>query len=608
MSDKDLHVMPNHILILRHSGLKRVEASEVLPALPSGVLNLPRTDREIDTLQFAPQVEQGDWVGQSRYLAEQVSAVHEKIHELGDVETHYFGIPEVPHAIAFGAFFGDERAIVLHDQMHDGKTWSWPKSEQTIKVKCLGTPTGEPIQATGSVVLRVEISYPISDADVREAVGSNHLAEVRVVLADDSPPEICNIASAADLQAVRLEVRRALAALRAKFPNYETIHVFASAPVSVCVAIGQELKPRNTPPATTYRYRKIEGRPSYSQALEISARIEQEAEHPLTEEEIRTAKEVRLVWREALYEIDEYLIAKDEADRSKGDIRWYETLSTATHLKLVRPFPSLPRATKVCPRDAKVSDVAVPRDYSITPHDKTWHLSDRLLVAFHRGAREDNATLKRLIRLFLFHEYLHEFHSLTKLRAPDVGTFANCLEFIDYTADVYALLHNLDLERRISLKALNSDEAQLGVLREMVALVIESFWAFEPQPPIREMQIRRLRRYLNWYWRLVQIESARSLEQALKLFDHQPHVEIGGLHQVARARRLFLNLGKVEQGNGLELGLVLENLKLLRVTDSTTTNLKQLMVAFQEADSASIVKFFRAVLEEARDKGGDLVP
>jgi hypothetical protein len=598
--------MATKVLIVRHPGIRRIEAGEVLTALPPEVSNLPRVDHEVDTMQFSPQIEQDDWAGQSRFLAQEAAAIHEQIDRGGEVETHYFGIPEVPHAIAIGAFLGDERPVVLHDWDREAKSWKWPKTEQSIRVESRGLPTGEPIGATGSVVLRVEISFPISDEDVRQVIGTNHLAEVRVVHAEGTPPEICKVQSLADLEMVRKEIRRALAALRMKFPNYETIHVFAAAPVSVCVALGQELKPRNMPPATTFRYRKVDGGPAYKAALEISSRVEAEVESPLTEEERELAGSVRKFWREALHEMDEYLTAMREEEKGKTKLRWFESLSTAPLLKVVRPFPPLPRATEVCPRDAKVADEPVAREYSITTHDKTWHLSDRLLVAFNASVGGDPNQLKRLIRLFLFHEYLHEFHSLTKLRAPDVGTFANCLEFIDYTADVYALLHQLDLERKRSIKTLETDKAQLELLVEQVRLVIASFWAFERKPPIREMQIRRLRRYLNWYWRLVQLEVAPDLETALWLLGHPPQVEIGGLHQYSRPRRLWLNLGKTETGSRLELAVVLENLKLLRITDSTTANLGQLMEAFQRADSQAIVKFFRTVLEEARDKGGDL--
>jgi len=56
----------------------------------------------------------------------------------------------------------------------------------------------------------------------------------------------------------------------------------------------------------------------------------------------------------------------------------------------------------------------------------------------------------------------------------------------------------------------------------------------------------------------------------------------------------------------LELGLVMENCKLLRIGDSTTFNLVELVGAFENKDNASIMKFFRAVFEEAGDKDGAL--
>lgn len=598
--------MPNHTLILRHSShLRQVDAGEVLAALPAEIANVPRTDRAIDTAPFNAQVEQDDWQGQARALALEAADIHEQAAKLGDVEVHYFGLAEVPHVIGLGAFLGDELPVVLHDWDRDRNTWTWPREDRTIRLTTKGLPTGEPIPASGSVVLRLEISFPISDEDVRTAIGSNHLGEVRIVHAADAAPEICKVRSAADLLAVREEVRKALAALRTRFPNCETIHMFAAAPVSACFALGQELKPRNSPPIQTYRFRKVEGQPSLKPALELSGRIEGEAEAPLTEDEKKTATQVRVVWREAMQDLENYVGLKREAVKG-GAPRWYELLSAKDILEKVRPFPGLPPVTDVVPARAHVADEPVAREFSLTPDDQKWHLSDRMLLGFHAAAGGNADTLKFLIRLFLFHEYVHEFHSLTKLRAPDVGTFANCLEFIDYTADTYALLHQLDMERGRNFAGLQSEEAQLKFLVGQVHLLVSSFWAFDQGAPIREMQVRRVRRYMNWYWRLAQLERAKDLTTALHLFNHPPQVEIGGLQQVARNRRLFVRLDKVETGARLELALVLENHKLHRVADSTTTNLNQLAVAFQNRDGRAILRLFQGVLEEAKEKGGEL--
>mgnify|MGYP001176831359 FL=1 len=597
--------MPTNILIVRHAGPWPVPATAVAPAIPAPLNALHREDFEVNTEPFNAQIEQGDWSGQSRLLAERASEIHAKMALLTGAELHYFGLAEVPHVIAMGAYLGDEIPIELHDFDRDAKSWAWPESKRTLEARVLGLPSGDPIPAEGSVVLRVEISFAISDEDVHDAAGAKHLAEVRVTLREGLNPAICKVRSPADVQEVRLRIREALAAIRTKFPNLETLHVFAAAPVSVCFALGQELKPRNSPPVQTYRYRKIDGQPAYMPALILSAELEGQAETPLTDEDRATAQRVRGVWREALKEVETYAAAK-RALQNRQPSRWYELLEPVDKLRAVRPFPPLPPVCDIVPDGARVDDNPVATEYGFTKPTKTWHLSDRLLVALHTSTQGKADDLKRLIRLFLFHEYLHDYHSLTKYRAAEVGRFQNCLEHIDYTADSYAILHQLDLQASRDHTEVDTDDKRRRFIQRQVELVVGSFWAFQPPPPIREWQVRRIRRYLNWYWRLVQIGYAEDLETVLRLLARPPHVEIVGLHQVAVGQRLFCYLDRLDRRTKPELGVVLENHKLLRVADSVTSPLPQFFAAFQNRDHDAIVKFFLGVYELADELGGAL--
>lgn len=597
--------MPTDIVIIRHAGLsnRTVSLAEVLPALEPDLQAMPRVDYEINTRQFEPRIDQGDWEGQAAFIAGEAARIHAEIADRGDPEIHYFGLAEIPHVIALGAFIGDERPLVIHEFDRDKRLWKWPDDQEPIAIVTHGLPSGEPIAAQGSAILRLEISFAISDNDVREAAGTNHLAEIRITFAEGAPPEICKIRSNADLQAVREAIRNALSALRTKCPNLDTIHVFVAAPVSACFALGQELKPRNSPPIQTYRFRKLEDQPSYTAALALTGDLGTEAEEPLTEENVKTAIHVRTIWQDALREVENYAGVKGDQFRNQT-VPWFEMLEPFEVLKAVRPFSPLMPISQAVPKDAKVDPNPVADEYGFTKPDRTWHLSDRLLIGFSNAVEGDDHELRRLIRLFLFHEYLHDFHSLTKYRAQGVGTFPNCLEYIDYTADTYALLHQLDFQRLRDRKEVESDELQRKFLVTQLELIIASFWAFERRTPVKEWQVRRLRRYLNWYWRLAQLESADSIMSAVRILARPPHVELAGLHQFARDRRLYCRLDKLDTTTGLELALVLENCKLLRVTDSTTSNLTQLLVAFQNRDHGAILRFFRGVYELADELGG----
>lgn len=597
--------MPTSLLIVRHSGLRPVTATEVAASIPVSLNSLHRDDFEVNTEPYGTQIEQGDWSGQSRFLAEKAGEIRAKLTSRDGAEAHYFGLAEVPHVIAMGAHMGDETPIEIHDFDRDAKSWAWPEDHKTLNARVVGLPSGEPITAEGSVVLRVEISFAISDQDVHEAAGSRHLAEVTVTLADALTPAICKVRSSADLREVRLRIREAISAIRSSFPNLDTLHVLAAAPVSVCFALGQELKPRNSPPIQTYRYRKIDGEPAYTPAIVLSAGSEAQAEAPLTDEDRKTASSVRGIWRAALKEVETYAAGK-RAQQKPQLGPWYELLEPVETLRVVRPFPPLPPICELVPAGARVDDEPVPTEYGFKKPTRTWHLSDTLLAAFAASTKGDPESLKRLIRLFLFHEYLHDFHSLSKYRAAEVGRFQNCLEHIDYTADSYAMLHQLDIQRTLDHGEVDDEDKQKRYIEQQVRLAVGSFWAFQPSPPIREWQVRRLRRYLNWYWRLVQIGFAPNLATVFRLLARPPHVEIAGLHQFAIGQRLFCRLDRLDHRTKPELAIVLENEKLLRVPDSVTSPMPQFLEAFQNRDSDAIVHFFLGVYEQAKDLGGAL--
>ena len=598
--------MPSNILIVRHPGPWPVPAQAVAAAIPADQAKLHREDFEVNTQSFTAAVEQGDWTGQASFLAEKATEILARAAALGDTELHYFGLAEVPHIIALGAFIGDQASVSLHDYDRDAKLWLWPEMMQTLTARVVGLPGGDPIPASGSVVLRVEISFAISDEDVRAAAGSDHLAQVKVVLGEGKTPSIGVVRSLADVHEIRLRIREALAGIRSQFPNLDAIHVFAATPVSVSFALGQELAPRNSPPIQTYRYRKVDGQPAYTPAIELSSQRSTEAEEPLTEEDTKTAAAVREIWRAALKEVETYAAGKGALLKRSPGLAWFELLEPLDSLREVRPFPPLPPVSEIVPQAAAVDDNPVPTEYGYTKPKRTWHLSDRLLLAFHQGTGGVQEDTKRLIRLFLFHEYLHDFHSLTKYRATGVGAFPNCLEHIDYTADSYAILHQLDLQATRDHTEVDTEEKQKAFLARQVELVVGSFWAFQPKPPLREWQVRRLRRYFNWYWRLVQIGYAKDLVTVLRLLSRPPHVEITGIHQWALGQRVFCRLDRLDGRTKPELALVLENHKLLRVADSTTSNIGQLLVAFQNRDHDAIVKFFLGVYELAEQMGGAL--
>lgn len=598
--------MAAHVILIRQSSaLRQIAPEEAVQALDDTEQRLDRTAVEVTTAQFNDAVEQGDWAGQDYYLREEAAKIRALADAKGDVTIHYLALAEVPHVIALGAHVGDERAVQLHDYDRGSGSWRWPAQGRTISLKTIGTDELETVvTARGIAVLRVGISAAISDTDVREAVGEEKLADVTIAPADGTVPAVGLVRSAEDLALIRQTFREALGALRAARPNIETIHLFIAAPPSVCFAIGQELKPRNSPPVQTYRYRKVEGEPSQKPAILLTPTGEQAALAPLSPDEVARADHIRkVVWRRAVDDVEAY--AANKRDDGHVDTIWYEGLEPREPLRLAEPFPALPALAKFAPQGATIDPEPFGRDYGYEANTKQWRLGDRLLLGLDRAAAGDDERLRQLIRLFLFHEYLHLYHSIGKHTAAEVGKFANCLEHIDYTADSYALLHQLDWTRIHDRQKAGSDEDKRRFLADQIELAILSFWAFD-EAAGAEWQVRRIRRYLNWYWRLVQVENAEDLVTVMLLFNRQPHLEIGGLYQLARGRRVLAQLNRRDKTTFLELALVLEDDRLYRQSESPNTNLSALLDAFQKGDHEAIKGFFRALFDTAKATNGVL--
>jgi hypothetical protein len=580
------------VLLVLHSGLRSIDESEAIKELPSQLLHAPRKLIRVDTGAFKEHVDVGDWSGQGQYLREMAANVQRAADGLSDPQIHYFGLAEVPHVLAFGAAYGTERRMIVHEYDRDAQGWQWPATSPSVGVAVDNVPQGPPISAKGHAVLRICVSAEIHDHDV-QAVVEDPLADVTVRL--DGTLAVGRIRHAEDVERIRTAFREALASILQARSGVEVLHLFVAAPVSVSFAIGQELVPRNGPPIQTYRYRKSQSGPSLAPAILISNEVDSESAVSLTESDIAVATQIRSQrWPAVLEQVHEFA---GELGRSPLDIQtpWYSVLEPAADLAKAAPFASLPCLSFLIHDRDGVAPEPYHLDYG---HDSTrhvWLLGDRLLANLAKAGDSDDEAVASIIRMFLFHEYVHVHHSLTKYMAVNVGKFPNALERVDYSADTYAIFHELNyrLRRR---RGIQPDE-MINALRDQLDQVLRSFWAFEGSTPHKEMQTRRLRRYLNWYWRHAQLERAKSIIEAVCLFARSPAVELAGLRmRTDGERRVFSRFVQIP-GRRLELAILSEDERIVRVGDGDASPMEDLVSAFQRGDHGALKQWFRPVFE-----------
>lgn len=596
----------NTLFIIRHSGLRLITKAEVLPTFTPQQLQLPRQDEEVITSGFDVENDANAWVESEHYLAQQASKIREVADKSGATEFAYFGLAEIPHAIALGAFLGDTRHARPYDFNRDEGDWRWAEEPLTLELDILMLPQ-ELVTLPGDAVLRVEISALIKDEDVDYYAGKATLANIRIQPKDQSP-QVNLIRSGNQARAVREAVRKALAALLTTRPNVGTIHLFVAAPVSVSFLIGQELRLRNNPPFQTYRFKPQSEGPDHRPAILLSVGDVTATVSPPTDAEIARAGEIRTVsWPAALADVQQFASSiKDRADDPKAP--WYSTFRHRTILQTAQPFQALPALSQVIHMDDTVDTAVFPGfEYAhVTNRHHQWRLSDPLLIGLSDAVAADEIELKRLIRLFLYHEYIHEHQALTKYTAEQVGRFPNCLERLDYAADLFALLNELEHAMNYELARVKDEKSQKAFLLDVLDLLIRSIWAFEPAGQLDRWAVRRIRRYLNWYWRYVQVEHAPDLKTALTVLSRQPTIELAGLQLQVSGRREYMLLTKKDSSTELSIGVVSEDERLFQLTASVSINIDELLEAFRNRQHGEIKVFFDRVFAQIKMAGGAL--
>lgn len=603
--------MPDSLIIIRQpSHLRNVSASEVLHPVPDDCLRLPRESVEVDMRPFKANVENGYWDDSESHIAERSRAIRELAADAEDPVILYFGLAEIPHIIALGAYVGDEHQVLVHDYDRDTGSWEWPSTDRTIKVITDGLPS-ESIEARGEAVLRVSVSYEIRDSDVDAVVPRDRLADIHVRVVAPHPTII---RSQLDATALRHGIRESICTLRELRPGLSQVHLFVAAPASVCFLIGQELRLRSGVPIVTYRFRSGGDDARHSRAILLQSGSEPLNSKPLTVEEQAEADTARqTVWPRAVRQVVHYAHTQLQDSHSNGE-RWHAPLLFSAELRLPDPFPPLPPVWKVADRRMGVSKDALSggQQYALPKTGWNWQLSDELLLSQRSAARcndgaYNEALMNRLVRLFVFHECLHNHHALTKYSATAVGRFANCLERIDYMADLYAVLHELDFSiRNESEVRWESDTACHDELKVILDNALRSHWAFVGEPPVYRWQVRHVRRFLNWYWRLIQVVRATSFDVALRVLSEPPAIEIAGFEHSVGGRRIYLHLDRLDVSTDLSLGLVTEKAQLLRINHSVNADLKALADNLAHRAHEAIKTFFQTVFEAAEQVSGAL--
>jgi hypothetical protein len=420
-------------------------------------------------------------------------------------------------------------------------------------------------------------------AIVRDAIGELH------VEVEDPQEDI--LQSEADVTLIASMFGQALDRVRHLYPNCETIHLFAAVPPALAIRFGAEVNPTIHKPIQTYQF-SDRGRPRYTRAILVG----EQPRPGLSAADREAAMRARHAFASALDQVQ--TLGSPESD----PLHWPADLLGSPAAVLPHPVVKLgPLGRNRAIFGARINmDLRDANgEFRWNQGERSWVFDDRLLAAL--AARLDAPRLEQAGRLFLLHEAIHMARQgLTTASAERVGRLPRVLEEADYLADVWALLH----EYARAVRAGETDAVHAAeFFRSLLGCMTATFWAFDAADlPLQSIQVRRLNRYLIWYWHRLALEHADTLLDVLQVLATKPVLEISGPRvRVARNRVMF----ELDPAyfDSVEFGALVEGYRVVRMGSRPGAQVSALLEALRAGEEQQFIDALRGIYDGIRSGG-----
>jgi hypothetical protein len=131
---------------------------------------------------------------------------------------------------------------------------------------------------------------------------------------------------------------------------------------------------------------------------------------------------------------------------------------------------------------------------------------------------------------------------------------------------------------------------------DTIKVATETMWSFDDAGiELEQIQIRRLNRYMIWYWIYARIESeGNSIDEIISIFEEKPVIELNGLKTKEENNRFFFELEK-RKDQPLELAIFDKN-HLVRDGSASNLPLEGLVNGIKEMKGEQVLNVMRSFL------------
>jgi len=501
-----------------------------------------------------------------------------------DYKVLYFGTASIPLAMHFGYCFGSWKPVEVYLLHRERMTWKW-FGDSTEELPATSQWMQESFAGPIDVIYKVEATYPINDEEIREVVTTP--AKTISLALDTTGKDVFRIPE--QLQAFAYQFSLGLDAVATNLPGADKIHLIASVPVGLAFLMGTKINPNVTRPVSVYQFSRTR-HPHYEPVLILQ-------ETPLTEK-IITEEEARFIQtlRAGLSQHLENQVAgfaaikREQAEKQGRSLQWIEDALPDGQYPDIKAgywkyLPAL--AGTILPNATLSASTELAEEGFFVSESDQWQISDRFLFNIMTRLGQDTPKIMRALRMFIFHEALHIQQGLTNYTASGIGRFPRILEEADYVADVWAMIHEYAFSKAYHRSEAADAKKFFG---EMIEIACRTMWAFDDlEPNPNQMQVRRVNRYLIWYWNSLQIEDrqCQSLEDIIEVLALKPLIEIRGLDIRAEAQRTLYRLDGFRQGQ-LELAYLDPRTRIERNANAAGLQIEDIVRGFRERNGERI--------------------
>jgi hypothetical protein len=524
---------PTGLILLSQPEQLSITLKEMVDALPESYRTLPHPTVEFDMGEEARQALQTlDWGTVQHTLEQRFQAeIAPLLRKHPDYRIAYFGSAPVPLAVHLGFLLETWQQVTIVPHHHTQRVWRWvhEPGKPPARLTPLYLPS-ERDRTPGEAIIRVSTSHLVDPQATRKAV-PGALVEFDLTLEHPSEDAFSDIG---EMQEVARAFRQALDDIGDRFQGIHCVHLFASVQPGMALLLGAQISKTMHPPVQTYQYVRHAEDGLYHVPVPLTpaqhARAASDRAHLATD--LGRMEGLSALWKpgSAL----DWLAALLSKPAGHPDF--------CGHWKHLPALCSTPLVkTKVDEEPRLIED-----GFRLVPPHNLWQIDDHWLERLARRLPDD-LERQRALRMLVLHELAHRGRqTLTRTSSREIGRFPRVLEEIDYQADVWAMLHEYALTRSHSPRAV--DDLPQFFMR-VVLVATETMWAFVDEgPPLRQIQIRRLNRYLIWSWQYLLLErlAGRSdggtLDDVLSILAQRPSIELAGPPLVTRGTRVFLIL------------------------------------------------------------------